>query len=697
MNLKDFIARRENPPETYWSIIIEESQVQSGIWHIEGDTSEVESIGAISVRSDSDDLITAVDTALSSTVQKMPDDFAEPSKTVFGVPSAWVTGGEIKDNYLADIKKICEDLTLTPVGFVVLPEAIAHLYKSDEGVPLSGIVIGLSTTNLEVTVFKLGNLVGSASVARSVSLTEDVIEGLSRFEGATPLPSRFIIYDGKEGELDEAKNELMKATWDDQEKVKFMHTPKAEILSSDRKVLAVCLAGASELSEVSKVAMVAVDNTPDSIPENIEEVENFVPVETPHDIEDLGFVLNGDVTEAKVVEEEVPKVVRPSPVRNFKFTDPKLPKFNFPKINFSVGPMAILVFVIIIGILSAFYFLPKVNIELFVTPKSFEENIDMTFDESNSQILSTSVEGSKTKSATGRKVIGDKAKGTVEIANGNTSPIKLTAGTLLTSSSGLKFALTKEASISGQVLPGSPGTSVLDVSAQDIGSQFNLPKGEIFTVGNYAKSLVAGTSQGDFSGGSSREISAISKDDRDKLSKELRDELIEKANDDLSQNVGESDFLLSGYSSIEIVDETFDHKVGDEADTLKLSLELKVNLISTNRSSLFESTKESLSDNAPSGFSLRQDQIDYKFEFIDEENGKYNFKTAVKANFLPSLDVEKIADEIKGKNIEYAQKVLSSQGGFKKAGITFNSQIFANIKIMPFIKKNIVIEIAAEK
>lgn len=687
MNLKDFLAQRENPPEAYWSIIIETASTQSGIWHIDGETAVIESIGVQSAYSNQDELITSVDASLSSAMQNLADDSVEPKNTVFGVPFNWVTGGEIKDVHLGDFKKICDELSLTPVGFVVLPEAIAHLYKSDEGAPLSAVIVGLSENSLDISVFKLGKLIGNASVARSVSLADDVIEGLTRFESAAPLPSRIIIYDGKESELESAKDELQKTSWDSSEKIKFLHTPKAEILSPDRKVFAVSLAGASEIGEVSKVTL--REFTPIG-----PEIENIEPVNKEVEARDLGFVVDEDVThKIETVIPESPKLksfrLPPLPVM------PKLPKL--PKFNLKVAPVftILLIVVAIFGIM--FYFLPKVVVTVFVAPKDYEGTIDINFDSNNSKILTSTVDGEKTKNATGRKVVGEKAKGSVEIANGNGSSIKLSAGTILTSSSGLKFTTLQEASISGQLLPGSPGTAVVNVVGNDIGSQYNLGKDEIFTVGNYAKSLVAGTSKSDFTGGSSRDISAISKEDRDILSKELQDELIESAKKDLLQKIDSTHVLISDPSTVNIIAENFDHKVGDEADNLKLTMEILVKGVSVDKNKLFEFTSGKLKDVAPSGYILRSDQIDYTFELISEKNDEYVYKSNVKVNFLPSINDAEVVNNISGKSIDLAKTYLNTLSGFKGAQISFNNKVFSSFKRLPFLKDNITIEIAAEE
>src|SRR6185436_8439382 len=110
---------------------------------------------------------------------------------------------------------------------------------------------------LDISLFRLGNLVGNVTVSRSVSIVEDVIEGLARFPQTDNLPSRFLIYDGKSGELELAKDTLVQADWTGEisSKLKFLHTPKIEIVDPKTKVIAVSLSGASEIAGVSTLSL----------------------------------------------------------------------------------------------------------------------------------------------------------------------------------------------------------------------------------------------------------------------------------------------------------------------------------------------------------------------------------------------------------------------------------------------------------
>lgn len=732
MNLKDFFANKEETPELYWSLVLESGWVQAGIWYIGETSAEVISIGPGAAWETEEELIGAVDAALSSAIQKLPEDSKEPSKTVFGVPSAWVKDGEISEEYLEKIKGLCGDLSLTPVGFVVLPEAVAHLYKSEEGTPLSAIILGLGKESLEISVFKLGNLSGVTQVARSVSIAEDVTEGLSRFEGANPLPSRFIIYDGKGAELEEAKNTLNKETWEGNEKISFLHTPKIETLDSERKVLATSLAGANEIGQVSHIATKELSNQPDALPEDTEELQNVTSVENDLAAEDLGFALGKDVTQNvnPVHEVEPPRPV-PAPMHaapevklepkvngyfertksmlhgfSQKFFGSKPTPIHAPsKKSYTTAAIVAAIALVILGL--SWWFLPKAKITIYVSPKTFQEEVSMKFNTDGktdissgiipAKLLTSEASGEKTKAASGTKLIGDKAKGSVQVQNGTAFPINLSAGTLLVSSGNLKFSLDNSASVSAALSPSSPGTTNVNVTADAIGAEFNLAKDEIFKVGNYPKAEVDAKASANFSGGSSQQISAISQADQDSLETQLKDELGQKVKTEIESEVLPEQIFINDLAEISITSEDFDHKVGEQADSLKLTLKVSATAVAANKEKLLEYARGVLKDKIPSGFVLRDSQIAFKFTFDSVEDNDYLYKADLSANFLPQVDTSGIIKKISGKTPSVTEDYLSTIPGFSRAQVTLSPRLPGFLGTLPHIGKNITIEIVAER
>lgn len=715
MNIKDFFAQKENPPDLYWTLVIEPGWVQAGAWYIKEGVAEVASIGPGAAWEEEDELLGATDAALSSCVQKLPEEFPEPSNTVFGVSSAWVTEGEIKSEYLSQIKKICTELSLTPTGFVVLPEAVANLYKSEEGAPVNAVILGLGKEFLEISVFKLGNLVGTAQVGRSLSVVEDTIEGLSRFEGATPLPSRIIVFDGKEGELEEAKNALTGASWEGNEKIKFLHTPKVELLTPERKILATSLAGAAEIGAATKIES--------GEHENLEEPK-IAPTAT-----ELGFAIGKDVTvpdetpRPVPVQQVEPKVV--APVSQFPSTAGVLQKTKgilhgfYGKISSGVAstpnffggkrltPMLAILGSLVIGLILFWWFVPKAMVSIYVSPKKFDKNFEISFDPSGKsdigagvipgEISETEVSGEKTKSTSGTKLVGDRAKGSVKIGNSTSNIVNLKAGSTLISSSDLRFAIDNTASISAALDSFNPGVANVGVTAADIGAQYNLGNGEVFKVSNYPKAEVSAQATSDFSGGSSREISSVSSEDENLLKNSLEDELLGQARDKLVDSIDGDKILVENFVSFDPTSETFDHKIGDEASILKLSLTMGAKAIVADRGSLADLVREKLKDEVPEGFVLRDTQIEYKFTYKDEADGKFVFDVDASANFLPEIKEEEIKKNISGRLPSVVQTYLSSIPGFSKATVFINPHFPGVFGTLPRVAKNISIEITSEK
>lgn len=725
MNLKDLITGKDAQPELYWALVIENGLVQSGIWYIKDDKSEVIGIGAGVPWKSEDELVEATDATLSSAIQKLPEDYPEPQKTVFCVSTSWVKDGEISEENLTKIKKLCTELSLTPMGFVVLPEAIAHLYESEEGAPLNAIVLKCGDESIEISVFKLGKLVGTTEVSRSVSLVDDVVEGLSRFEGITPLPTRFIVYDGKEGALDENRQTLIQADWS-LRKIEFLHTPQVETLAIDRKVLATALAGGAEMGNVKTVIEVNDEEESEEViseetnNETIEKIETLSP-------EAVGFSVGEDVS--SLVKEDVQNFVPVgvSPHSTVNQSQPQLAKTKhdyfaksknlfhslsrlLPKREGKISIKSKFIYLILIilvfgaiAVLVLWWFVQTAKVTIYVTPKRSEENIQMTFSTNNqlsdisetipAEALTANISGEKTKPTTGTKLVGDKASGTVQIANGNSAAINLSAGTVITSSGGYKFVLSSEASVSGQILPGSPGTATVNVSAYDIGAEYNLAKGEVFGVGNYSKALVAATSTEDFTGGSSQEISAVSKEDQTGLEKDLIDELKINARSEIASKVTDDKYFIDDLAELNIINENFDHKVSEEASTLKLSLEVGVVGLVADRNTLLEYARNLLQDKAPDGYSLSNDQIDYKFTYVNKEDDKYKYDSIVGGNFLPEIDKEQIKKVVQGKTSGAATNYLNSIPGFDHADVSLKIKFPEFLKTIPRITKNITVDI----
>jgi hypothetical protein len=742
MDLKNFLpGGTKKGGELFWSLIIEPDWVQAGIWSIAEDKATVVASSSTSAWELENELIDTADAALSAAIQNLPEDIKEPSKVVFGVVSSWTKDGEIKEEYLNIIKKICKELSLTPVGFVVMHEAIANYIKSDEGSPLSGVVIGVSKESLEMSVFRLGNLVGTSSVARSVSVFDDVSEGLTRFAGDS-LPSRFILYDGKEGELEDVRQSLLKASWDNLE-VKFLHTPKIEIFGSGDKIQAISLAGAAELENVNSVQMMNEDDATQE-KDMGEEVDNLKDVSDTVTPGDLGFSVGADIaaetakqgippTELPAqeeIKEDIASVeTEPNERPSKKLTD-KLKSFKPPTLFkrksqehkdavkknklsglISRKPLVIgvvFLLLLIIGAFAAWWFYPKASVTIYLSTKSLDERIEITADPDITtadlenaiipgSLVDVSVTGDKTKSTTGTKVVGESAKGEITLYRVGPS-LNLPAGTVLNGPNDLKFTLDSDTLLaSGSSIP-DPGTTNASVTASDIGAQYNLASDTAFTISNYAASDISAKNSNAFSGGSSREIRAVSENDIAELEDSLTDELTQKAKAEIESKVGGNQLLIDESLVITEPETSYSNKVGDEATSLKLSMSMTAQVLVVDQNALRELAKEVLKDRVPDGFILRSEQIKSEFEYNDEVDGKYELLAKVEANLLPEIDPSEVSKKIAGRYPQLVKDFLTKEiPGFVRADIILKPKLPGRLGTLPHVADNIEIEIAAER
>ncbi len=775
------ILPRKDSEEYFWSILIEPGWVQAGIWKVEGKEAKVFFISPATPWNLDEDLITSSDTVLSAVIQNFPEDVKEPSKTVFGVCSSWVEDGQIKSDYLEKIKTLCSELSLSPIGFVVLPEAIAHYRKSIDSVPLSAVTLGIYKDELEVSIFQNGKLLGVSQVARSVSLEDDVFEGLSRFSSLQNIPSLFLIYNGKEKELEDASQSLLKVNWEDFDKIKILHTPKIEVVSVKSKIYAVCLAGASEMAGATtlkieesfwedkvegKVGVASFINKLDTsqVDSEKEEVDEFGKIDETtfseakrkvsqekgqeevddSSPEDLGFVVdrNDDQeqtsknipTEDEIEGEEVLDenynnvlpvgeglVDKTLPDRKIgKMLSQLKDKLGFKKfqINFfrrlpftlgrKVFTFGILFMFLLFALLfSVWWFLPKAKVTIYLSPMKLSETTQVSIDSSGrilenledklpGEILRVSIAGEKTKDTTGVKLVGEKAKGEIVLYRVG-SEVELKSGTQIEGPDNLKFTLdTNVAIASGSA--SSPSTARAKVTAKDIGAQYNLAGGTSFTVGDYLISEIEAKNEASFSGGTSYEVSAVSQEDIKNLEEELLEELSEGVKKKILGDVPDDKYFIESSSKIGIKEKNFSAKEGDEAETLKLSMEVEAKALVIKKEVLDDYALSFLREKVPQGYVLRKEQISYDFDFDKEEKGIYMFKLGILANLLPQLDGRIIAEKLRGKYRSVAEDYLSKDvAGFVKADIRIIPNFPDKIETLPHLVKNIEVEFAAEK
>lgn len=708
--------------EYFWSIVIEQDLVQAGIWTIRDEkVAIISTSGALKWETD-EDLVEKADSCLSEAVNNFPEDAKEPSKAVFGVPASWVEEGKIKKPHLDKIRLVSQKLSLSPTGFVVLPEAIAHSVKVKEGSPLSGVVLGVGVGSLDLTVFRLGNIVGTVNVGRSTSVVEDIVEGLSRFASGQNMPTRWLLYDGTEVDLEDVKQELLSADWKDTGSIKFLHTPQIEVVSVDEKAEAISIAGASEMGEIKGVEGFETKSEPAE--SNISETSDLKP-------EDLGFVIDQDISDNKPPEYASSEITEESQleapsqssklapiwgfIKKMKFK-PNLPKMKHnqgqsPMIGSKKNKLKYALFVapvvIVVAFIAAWLYLPKAEITIFISPKNLQESETVILDAGVSfpdidnltfpaRSIEAEVSSEKSVNTTGTKTVGERARGSITIRNGTAAEEEFDAGARVTSSGGLEYTLDEGVTVPEAESPTTPGTVTVNATASEFGEDYNLAADESLSVENYPKSEIDAVVSEQFSGGSSEEIQAVASSDRERLQDELTSELELKAVSELESQAFGARFVRDAVR-FEVIDESFSGAVGDEATSVSLTMTMKATGILLPEEQIKELSELILKDQVPEGFTLRSEQVKAEFDLVDEiGDNAWEFDVSLSANLLPSVDIDTIKAEISGKQPEAVRDYLSRIPGFVRSTVTVWPKFPAFFGNIPRMVKNISVEVASE-
>ncbi|MDP3987576.1 MAG: baseplate J/gp47 family protein [Candidatus Levybacteria bacterium] len=684
-----------------------------------------------------DEFLDVLDKAISNAESQLPNR-TETQKTVFGVKENWVENSKIKKEYLLKLRKSCEALGLMPIGFLVIHEAIAHLMAKEEGAPTTAILVEVDRENMAVSIFKAGKLLETkrTKIEESAALTCDKI--LHHFD-CEILPSKIVIFDGKNAER--LSQEFIGHIWS--KSLSFLHVPQITTLPKGFDAKAILFGTATQMGfdilveknkkEIETSKEITAEDKKDFINdesareieterEDEEKLNDFMNNPLNSGIE--GFLIEEDVAllkneepapetkdEEKTYEEkeEIKKNDSDLEEKNlvslpslgkiagiFSFTRAiKIPK-SANKIIFI--PPALVIFFIFVLIF--YLFGTKATVIINITPKVAQEQKEITFSTNTvsdfskniiaAETLSIAKDGETSGDVSGKKEIGDKAKGTITLYSRLTGEKTISGGTVIKSSNGLEFTLDKAVTIasSSADASSSPSTATVSVNAKNFGKESNLPSGTKFTIASFDISEIVGKNDVAFSGGTKKEITAVSKDDQDKLLAKLPKDLKNDAKNSLSEKVSQDKEILPVFIDSEVTKKEFDKKIGDETTKLTLKGTVTFTALSYKKNDLEKISKNLLEEKIKeSNLSLQKIQFDIKD--IKTKNKDIIAKLNVKANLLPKINNSELIKKISGKSFDDARKILAEIPQFSNADISLKPNIPFFPKFLPRISNNI--------
>lgn len=724
-----FLPKKKLEKEIFSSMILAEEFVSAALWEM-GSDGTPQILAAASQMSPEDSWtgrLDAVDEALATVEDKVGT--TSYSKVVLGLPNSYLTGeGDIQKEVRSEIKILTKELELTPIGFVPISQAILYRLKKEEGVPPSAILLYVTKKTITVSLYRVGALAGEVVKDRATDTAITLEEALKEYKNLEVLPARILLFGNSTQTLTDVRNELLRYPWTT--RLNFLHFPKIDAVSPQDLAHAVALAGASELShEVGEspepVAGVApeardtnVEQAAEPVPEEeaeaeaeaeAEEVEEGeeIAVEEPNviavDPSKLGFRKNVDVLE------EVEAPVRRVP----RIVLPPMPHVDFSAIGQRIltGPKGLLValgVVILLAIGLLFWFVPHATVTVLTLPKSLTASETITIDptatalDADKKIIpgsaqEKSVSGQKTIPVTGKKNVGDPAKGSVTIYNKTTDAKTFAKGAVLTSGT-LQFTLDADvqvASASESVGSLTFGKATGTITASQIGTDSNLAAGTEFHFKDTGSGDAIARNDSALTGGTSKSVTVVSRADQDALVKAISADLVDKAKTDLSGSVSGSQKLIDGTITTAVTQKTFTQELDQEATQLAGSATVTVSGTSYNGDDVKTLMKSMITGQIPSGYTLAEGRTQVTLSNVKvAKDGKISAKATITTDAMPTLDVADIQKHIAGKSITSTQEYLRSLTGV--AGVEVRFGMTFSKSRLPVNAKNISVDVAIQ-
>lgn len=622
-----------------------------------GDTENLDVSGLLQA---SDRVITKVEASLPAG--------GSVEKTIFSVPYDWIDEGKIKENFLAKLKRLCQELGLQPVGYLTSIEAIVHLIEKKEGAPVSALFVEAGENHVYSYVVRGGKILEFVSGEKTDREIAISVENLfKKIQSVDVLPSKIILadYDGAES----LQQKFLSHKW--AKDIPFLHLPQVVVLDKGFENEAVVNGVASQMDlEVLSDVRIQEKEEPVEVLEETkgsefgfvkgkdladEELEEIEPDEKPESIEGLENI-DSDLTEANFTKhsdndndsEEVPdvsyfkeedksKIDQPSVeedeehdsntkkiaipaaltalLQNFKGM--KMPVLSGSAKSSLLKPkliVAVIALIAVIGIISLLYYnvILRAEVTIFADQKAIDKTEDVIFatdtSEDNSiplQILKEEVKGEETKNSSGTKETGEKAKGAVTVYNKTEDKKTFVKGTILVGPNSLEFEITEDINVASTSSFSTSLSSVnAKVQAAKIGKEYNLPSGSNFTVKGFSSSNYIGKNSEAITGGSKKTSTVVSEKDLEDLLSQIEKGLEKDALASAKSKVSSDEELIPASLGSEVNDEKYTRKVGDEAGSVGISATVAYSIGKYNKSDVDSFVKNLSQSEVPGTYAL---------------------------------------------------------------------------------------------
>jgi hypothetical protein len=305
-------------------------------------------------------------------------------------------------------------------------------------------------------------------------------------------------------------------------------------------------------------------------------------------------------------------------------------------------------------------------------------SIDTTQDIFPGQLITSAEEKQANFPATGQKNIGTKASGTIMLYNGwDSNSHTFSAGTRLASSN-KTFLLDSNVTIPGGYIQGgqpNPGTVKANITAADVGSDYNVPAGRFTILGlpGDQQAAIYGQSTSVLTGGMSKIAQVVSQDDFDKAKQQLVTQLSDQLTKDFANKTKNQKIIDSAVVKPD-PEVTTSTPVNGEAKNFDMKVKLTEQVMVFDFAQFKDFLTQILGKQVPADKMVNianDDDIGFVVKKTAYDQGELDLTNNVLAKVSAKISTESIKTQILGKSAGTAIGIIQSQNGVAKAEIVF--------------------------
>ncbi len=283
--------------------------------------------------------------------------------------------------------------------------------------------------------------------------------------------------------------------------------------------------------------------------------------------------------------------------------------------------------------------------------------------------------------ATGKKDVGDKATGTVNVRNCDSSQsFIIPSGTTFTASSGQTFTNNAAVTVSGfsgsasacRITGAGAGTGAASVTATASGPDYNIAATSYKISGVDGDVYANGSAM---SGGSTKLVTVVSQDDIDKAKQQLQAQDANAVKTELKKQFGSDMIVIDESFKAEAGQPASSPAVDQEATKAKLTVETTYTLVGIVRSDLRANFDAYLKKQLAG----KEDQKVYdsgdgsaSFTQFTAVDGGYTAKVSTQAQVGPQINESSLKSQLVGKRAGEIQQQLSTVEGVEDVETSFS-------------------------